>query len=323
MAANSGIEWTEATLNPIAGCERISPGCVNCYAEKMAKRLAAMGQAKYQGVLDEHGRWNGRINFDENALELPLRTRKPTIYFVNSMSDWCHHRVPSSFRDKMLAVAALTPWHKYIFLTKRAGEQRDYMEDCHDGVTRAVDVDDYKFAWPLPNVILGVSAENQQYADERIPLLLETPVACRVVSAEPLLGGIDFTPFFRARKADGKGPRQYVQLDGKMQCISHIDDGDDPKLSWVIVGGESGPDARFCQIEWIRMIVAQCDLSGVSCFVKQLGKHPQYLAQGEAPGSSVIRHLQIRDQKGGNPDEWPEDLRVRQFPALLQPTGSA
>jgi len=263
MAANSGIEWTEASWNPIAGCTRVSPGCVHCYAEVMTKRLEAMRKAKYTGLLDEHGRWNGKINFDEHALELPLRTRKPTTYFVNSMSDLFHENVPDDFLHKTIDVMENAPRHRFIVLTKRPERMRDFLCNWLNN--------------PLPNVILGVSAENQKYADERIPALLETPAACRLVSAEPLLGPI------------------YFHVDWRI------------KLGWIITGGESGTGARLCGSQWIREIVCDCAETSTPCFVKQLGANCD---------------IRLRDRKGGDMAEWPKDLRVRQFPTLLQRTGA-
>lgn len=261
MSANSGIEWMEATWNPLAGCKRISPGCVHCYAEKMAKRLAAMGQKKYQGVLDKNGRWNGVINTDDVALTIPKRVQKPTVWFVNSMSDLFHENVSTDFIGCVFAQMASTRRHRFIVLTKRAERMRDYMcEFWHNA------------AQSLPNVILGVSAENQKYAEERIPLLLQTPAACHMVSAEPLLGPI------------------YFHVDWRI------------KLGWIVTGGESGPGARPCESQWIREIVCDCAETATPCFVKQLG---------------ASSDLELRSAKGGDMAEWPEDLRVRQFPKVL------
>lgn len=272
MAANSGIEWTNKgeSWNPIAGCTRVSPGCAHCYAETMAKRLEAMGKPKYQGVLDKHGRWNGKINFDDAALTIPLRTRRPTTYFVNSMIDLFHENVPHEWIDKIwwTMTSENARKHRFIILTKRAERMRDY-------VIYSVGKRDYSV---LPNVILGVSAENQKYADERIPLLLETPAACRMVSAEPLLGPI------------------YLHVDWRI------------KLGWIVVGGESGTGARSCDSKWIRDIVFDCRQTDTPCFVKQLGANSD---------------VELRDRKGGDTAEWPDDLCVRQFPSLFRPSGVA
>lgn len=276
MSTNSGIEWTEATWNPLSGCTRHSPGCQHCYAEKITKRLAAMGQEKYQGLLDKNGRFNGKINLDEDALRIPLRRRKPTVYFVNSMSDLFHENVPDTFIDKVwwTMMSEHARKHRFVILTKRADRMHEYVKYRVERLGYSV----------LPNVILGVSAENQKYADERIPLLLQTPAACRMVSAEPLLGPID------------------MLNDVPYLVSGYLDPPFDDRIDWVVCGGESGPGARPCEITWIRDIVRQCKDAGVACFVKQLG------ANCDIP---------LRHQKGADVNEWPADLRVRAVPEVL------
>jgi protein gp37 len=159
------------------------------------------------------------------------------------------------------------------------------------------------FGNPLANVWLGVSVEDQARADERIPLLLQTPSAVRFISAEPLLGSVD------------------LRSGGDVTEVGYIDwlrgfDGSDPpipRLDWVIVGGESGPGARPFHIEWARAIVTQCQAAHVPVFVKQLGADPR------DPHWDMGGMVTLRDRKGGDPSEWPEDLRVREFPAMAVP----
>lgn len=272
----SKIEWTEQTWNPIAGCSIVSPGCHHCYAAKMAKRLAAMGQTKYQGTVDEDGRWTGLIKIDDNALLAPLKRKKPTMYFVNSMSDLFHESVDDLLIDKVFAVMAMCPQHTFQVLTKRADRMRDYVlwpDDCEhfwDGIWCAHDrelasieerlgeecgdhprwkeivklADKAKESeWPLRNVWLGVSAEDQQRWDERVPVLEETAAAVRFVSAEPLLGFI----------APGS------ELD---------------RLDWLIVGGESGDSrSRPMHPDWVRRLRYDCEFSTphTAFFFKQWG----------------------------------------------------
>jgi hypothetical protein len=154
----------------------------------------------------------------------------------------------------------------------------------------------------LPNVWLGVSVENQHFADERIPLLLQTPAAVRFISAEPLLQGIDISRYLMATCDHGE---EFCEDVG---C-----DGEPAPLHWVIVGGESGPGARPFDLAWGRSIVQQCKAAGVACFVKQLGAVPMYLRWEDKAMMPVDR---VRDRKGGDPAEWPDDLRVRQFPEV-------
>lgn len=335
MAENSGIEWTHlpgfksATWNPIAGCTPISPGCAHCYAETMAARLKAMALADiaagkdpgrkrhYIDAIDDKGRWSGKLIPVPEALADPLSWRKPRTVFVNSMSDLFHESIPDDFIDQVFAVMALCGQHIFQVLTKRAERlPRYFSRDRSNLIYQAVQqlaeqhgIDDYLFDdWPWPHVWLGVSAENQQRADERIPWLLKTPAAVRFVSAEPLLGPIDMFSV---------GPLRWDVLRGwKPEDEGYPEGANTSALDWLIVGGESGPGARACNVAWVRSIVRQCGAAGVPCFVKQVGSNP-WLEPGELeerrrqPG-----YVPLRDKKGGDPSEWPEDLRVRQFPEV-------
>ena len=298
MAKNSAIEWTEASWNPLAGCKEISPGCANCYAAVMAHRLAAMGQAKYQGTTRKlpNGKvvWTGKINTDEEALTIPLGWKKPRRVFVNSMSDLLHEDVPDSFIDSVFRVMINCPQHTFQILTKRAERMATYTSNrwgTFDGKTYSL----------MAHIWLGVSVEDQQRADERIPLLLQTPAVVRFLSCEPLLGPVEL---------------RFALSDSKARAVM----GSDYAITWVIVGGE-GHGARPCNLAWIRSIVQQCKAAGVPCFVKQLGSNPydttrkQGLAPGVASAQFNVR-WELKDRKGGNIAEWPEDLRVREFPRV-------
>jgi protein gp37 len=324
MAQNSKIQWTEATWNPVAGCSIASPGCHNCYAAKMAARLEKMGQAKYAGTTKD-GRWTGKIAIDEESLRIPLKRKKPTTYFVNSMSDLFHENVPFEFVDKVFAVMAYAQRHKFQVLTKRAdrmqkyfkgnaayGRVRTLMDDSSDIRRMRFDslsrferaeaqnqwwTDLKSDRWPLQNVWLGVSVEDQKRADERIPLLLQTPAAIRFVSYEPALGPVDFRNYLKHQAMPdrivrpGSVPVEYIPVVG---------------LDWIIVGGESGPNARPCNVDWIRSTIRQCRDAGVACFVKQLGAVTALSTGG--------LFLDLEDSKGGDWNEWPRDLCVRKFP---------
>ena len=331
------IEWTDKTWNPVRGCRRVSPGCENCYAERVAHRFSGPGQP-YAGltVLGSKGpRWAGHAVTVPEKLDEPLRWRKPARVFVNSMSDLFHEDVPDSFIAAVFGVMASSPQHTFQVLTKRPERMRkwfarqvgpcewdetreimcDPIEDIIDAAGRALvgtqsgalerlADDEARFAllrWPLPNVWIGVSVEDQKRADERIPLLLETPAAVRFLSCEPLLRPVDpFTVIARWQDRTSHAERQHLPL-GR------------PLLDWVIVGGESGPGARPFEVEWVRAIVRDCRYAGVACFVKQLGGRP-YLAPHLIDGAAVLNPLRLASPKGGDPAEWPEDLRVREWP---------
>lgn len=302
--AESSIEWTDKVWNPVRGCSRVSPGCQHCYAERQAARFSGPGQP-YEGLVKMVGgepRWTGVLRPVPEKLSEPLRWRKPCRIFVNSMSDLFHEDVPDEFIDRVFAVMALATQHTFQVLTKRAGRMAVYLnqplkiEDIYaqwygfSGGTLEAE------AWPLPNVWLGVSVEDQARADERIPHLLATPAAVRFLSCEPLLGEVDLSGHLNSL-------RGYFANVKELECCgkTYPRRGD---MHWVICGGESGPGARPCNPSWIKDLVNQCRAASVPCFVKQLG-------------SNVLDFAgRIRDRKGGEPSEWPEDLRVRQFPEV-------
>ena len=209
MADGSAIEWTDATWNPIVGCSVVSPGCTNCYAMRVAGARTAH-TAKYQGLTKPSKAgpvWTGDVRLWERALTEPLRWREPRKVFVNSMGDLFHPAVPAEWIDRVFAVMALAPQHVFQILTKRPENMRAYVLDALGRVADRVEAarsdrsavgplphlapgDQW---WPLPNVWLGTSVEDQPRADERIPILLDTPAAVRWISAEPLIGAVDIT----------------------------------------------------------------------------------------------------------------------------------
>jgi protein gp37 len=315
------IEWTEQTWNPTTGCDRISPGCDRCYALTMAKRLKGMGSAKYQTDGDPRTSGPGfGITMHPSTLTDPLRWRKPGRVFVNSMSDLFHPGVTDDFIAHAFAIMALTPQHTYQILTKRHGRMRSLL-GSQDFVRL---VDDHRehtrpgcgdFTWPLPNVWLGVSVEDQKRADLRIPALINTPAAVRFLSCEPLLGPVDL----RLPIDHTTHERDYTDGAPWPQCLDcSTEDGptvdwtipDGPRINWVIVGGESGPGARPMNPGWAASLVQQCRDAGVAPFVKQLGS--VWAHDFTIGGKTVTGH---GDAKGGDPDHWPVHLRVREYPA--------
>ena len=225
MSAQSPIEWTDATWNPVTGCDKVSAGCKFCYAEKLAERLKRMGNPRYADGF--------AVRLQPDALPLPTTWRKPRRIFVNSMSDLFHKDVPDAYIHRVWAVMQGTPRHTYQVLTKRA----DRLASSIDAVYRTWN--QYAWgAWPLPNVWLGVSVEDERVL-WRIDHLRAAPAAVRFLSIEPLIG-----------------PLPALDLTG---------------IHWVIVGGESGPGARPMDPAWDRSVRDQCVEQGVPFFFKQWG----------------------------------------------------
>ncbi len=246
MSDKSGIAWTDATWNPTTGCTKVSPGCKYCYAKHQAwPRLAAMKTGVYSGRVFED------VQVHPERLDQPLRWTKPRMIFVNSMSDLFHEDIPDQFIAKVFGVMTMAPQHIFQILTKRPLRMMQFMQRPGRVIPLPVGMRPPKeYRWPLPNVWLGVSVENQETADERIPLLLETPAAVRWLSCEPLIG-----------------PMSLIARD-RRDGVWH-GDGWLRRLSWVVVGGESGPKARPMDISWALDIRNQCGRASVPFFMKQ------------------------------------------------------
>ena len=320
MSQITKIQWTDRTWNPVRGCSRVSEGCRNCYAERQAVRHAGPGRP-YEGLAKSTKagpRWTGAVRFLPEKLGEPLSWRKPQRVFVNSMSDLFHEELSFEQIAAVFGVMAAAPRHTFQVLTKRPERALEWFrwvesfgdrlentaplgvllhhaqKHCdHAALRRASEV--FAQPWPPPNVHLGVSVEDQATADKRIPLLLRCPAAVRFVSCEPLLGPVELTRWLPQ-------PGQRLQYPSPQDLAA-------PSLDWVICGGESGPGARPFDFAWARSIREQCRAAGVAFFLKQGGAvalDTDY--NGFAP-------LDLRDKKGGDPSEWPEDLRrAREFP---------
>lgn len=302
MGDKTGIQWTNSSWNPIAGCSIVSPGCRLCYAMGEAARQirCAAGlkrETHYTGTVEtKNGRpiWTGKINAaPDHIWTLPLRWRRPRRIFVNSMSDLFHEDVPFEWIDRAFATMALSPQHTFQVLTKRGDRMRDYFTrnpaivwDDADRLAcslqlREPDRPGYLEAgraaagWPLPNVWLGVSTERQKEADERIPDLLATPAAVRFISAEPLLGPIDLArylvpsmhvgPTEKPLTAEGARAIAAIGRAAAKKMGAHF-------LDWVIVGGESGKHAKPMNPQWARDLRDQCHAANVKFFFKQWGE---------------------------------------------------
>ena len=302
MADKSKIEWTDASWTPIRArnlvtdkvgwhCEHVSPGCVNCYSERQNKSGARGGTRL---PFKPGHRADINLFLDETMLTQPLRWKKPRVVFVCSMTDLFADFVPEAWIDRVFAVMALAPQHTFGVLTKRAKRMRLYCSD-HAMPGRIQDVVDnmepngvWKFpghepwvmsGFPLPNVYLGVSAEDQERADERIPELMETPAAGRFVSLEPMLGPIDLNRIDVGAWMNSYRP-QHVPSDNDPICkwpllspFEHMQSGyTSPGLKGVILGGESGPGARPMHPDWARGVRDQCAAASVPFFFKQWGE---------------------------------------------------
>ena len=325
------IEWVRnpdgtpgETWNPVRGCSRIAEGCRNCYAERMAARFVQGPErlvdiadgtflttaGPFANYIDRNGHWTGRVDLIPEMLNIPLRRKRSTTYFVNSMSDLFHERLPDDAIDRVFAVMALCPQHRFVVLTKRGTRMREYMEPQMRGAKTRIYRRAYALEaihgramaheWPFKNLVLGVSASTQADAVEQLSDLIHTPAATWMFSAEPLIEHITL-------------PSQFISLGNR---------------AWVVAGGESGPGARPSDVAWIRSLLRQCREAGVPCFVKQLGARPmatfrelecwpkhtkfwQFSKLG-------LHDIDLCDSKGADPSEWPEDLRVRELPEVLR-----
>jgi protein gp37 len=229
------IDWCDRVWNPVTGCTKVSAGCKNCYAEGIANRF--WGERKFTDV-----------RCHEERLDQPMKLRKPSKIFVNSMSDLFHEDVPFDFVAKVWDVMAVNPQHTFMILTKRVSRLRFFI------LRYILDHID-----PLPNVWIGVSVEDQQSADDRIHDLLGTPAAVRFVSIEPLLESVTL------REINGA-----LYSWGRNYSVEWVDKG---KLDWVIAGAETGVKARICHTDWLRSIRDECLEAEIPFFLKQTGKN--------------------------------------------------
>ncbi|HKQ06623.1 MAG TPA: phage Gp37/Gp68 family protein [Blastocatellia bacterium] len=287
MGDKSGIEWTDATWNPVRGCSRVSEGCRNCYAERVAARFSGIGQP-HDGLakMTPSGpRWTGKLRFIPQHLEDPLRWQRPRRIFVNSMSDLFHDEVSNEEIAAIFAVMMATPHHIYQVLTKRpqrmlewfqwasSSSEYDPRELCEnhglDYVAACHLQADMCDKWPLPNVWIGVSVEDQKTANERIPYLLKTPAAIRFLSCEPLLRRIDLG---QAHPCGYYCEEPTANSEGAHHDHDFWTPGINTSIKWVIVGGESGPNARPMHPTWVRSLRDQCETAGVAFFFKQWGE---------------------------------------------------
>lgn len=274
------IAWCDETINPVVGCSKISEGCERCYAEEMARRLSMMEKKphpQYQSVIS-FGRWNGLTAFVPAALDKVYSWKTPRSVFITSMGDVFHDSVPFAWIERVLGMVASNPQHTFIMLTKRAERMQEFFAStdmagqlaCLYQLAAGTDPETCQIDnWPLPNLVLGVSVENQQAADERIPFLLSTPAAKRFVSLEPMIGPVDLDRIHESSD-DGCTHSWESCLNGKR--FDPWSDGTIdgmPRLDGVILGGESGNKSRNLDPLWVIKVRDQCAEAGVPFMFKQ------------------------------------------------------
>lgn len=284
-----GIAWTEYTWNCLRGCSKVSEGCRNCYAIRVAARFSGPGMP-YEGLASRNpDNWTGEIRLIERALTQPLKWNRPRLVFVNSMSDVFHENVPDEWIDLIFAVMWMAERHTFQILTKRHERMYRYLTDKNVldrimGAAWRVDPDRAKTMtllqefWPLRNVWLGVSVEDQESYDSRLECLVRSPAVVRWLSVEPLIGPI-------ALGLIGTLPGTWT--GGAYRLL--VD-----RLQWIVVGGESGPGARPMDQKWVGDLLLECKQADVPFFFKQ----------GSENGWSDFK----------NYDAMPELFRVRQWP---------
>jgi protein gp37 len=330
------IQWTDATWNPVRGCSVVSEGCRHCYAMGVAARFSKPGEP-YAGLARFSAKrklpqWTGKVATVPEHFADPLRWVRPRRVFVNSMSDLFHEELPFPVIAGLLGIMGAATAHTFQVLTKRPVRALEFhrwlashgqghaatvaraawyaerlLADAHDvGRGAAARARCMVATWPFPNVWIGVSVEDQDSADNRIHPLLEIPAAIRFVSYEPALGPVEWHPSWFGAVPDGRGgwstvERSEAKVWGRRPTV--------PGIDWLIAGGESGRDARACDVAWLRAARDAASAYGAACFIKQLGADPYTHDVADAAAL-----LALRDPKGGNPAEWPADLDVREWP---------
>lgn len=314
MGENTKIEWCDHSWSPWRGCTKVSPGCANCYAETLSKRnpkvMGYWGKGKPR-VLAKNWKqplkWNQEVE-EWNQMEAAIGKGPVVRTVFPSLCDWLDDEVPVEWLARFLALTHHTPNLRWLLLTKRPENWRKRIEAASDycvegGRVGCDSKGEYLESWldciDMPergaypeNIWVGTSVEDQERTS-RINDLLDIPAAGRFLSVEPLLGPVDIMPWI--------GDNEDAPMDWGT-------------LDWVIIGGESGPGARPCNVEWVGSLVKQCWITGTKCFVKQLGSNACNSELTSDEFAPYMGRIILNHPKGGDPAEWPEDLRVRQLP---------
>jgi protein gp37 len=345
MADKTLISWAESTWNVINGCTVVSPGCANCYAmrwaaTRMKNHPSREGLARMH---NGHPQWTGEVSLNKKVSLEPVKWSRPRRIFVCAHGDLFHESVPDHWIDFVFNVMFLAPQHTYQVLTKRPARMREYMQIVLDETEEQTA---YRFAvsmlhaglentpkdklpliqWPPPNAWLGTSVEDQERAEERIPLLLETPAAIRWLSCEPLLGPVDLSEWLVCPNWSDDIPMDMTT--GLRECCAKCDftgiagfEGL-PIVDWVVVGGESGPGARPMHPTWARSLRDQCDRAGVAFHFKQWGDWlPFNQCRGKEQREAVSRTT-IESNKTGNGKQtvfgaWSNGHKIYATPGII------
>jgi len=329
MGTKTNIQWADSTWSPWRGCTKVSPGCANCYAETLAKRNpvvlggwgrgaprvlaknwnepAGWNRKATQRREEWENRWDGTLREAFDPQSIPDPPARPRVF--PSLCDWLDPEVPAEWLARFLQLIHDTPSLNWLLLTKRPELWAERMRACIALTVASIPALEWFNGAPPPNVFMGVSVEDQARANERIPRLLEIPAVMRWLSVEPLIGPVDLT------RVDGNQCHKSKlcmvdSLTGRQTDMGRPCQ-DVARVDWVVVGGESGKESRDCHADWIRRVVTQCKRSKVPVFVKQVGSNPVDQAENALLWKFVV------DPKGGDPKEWPSELRVRELPALL------
>ena len=350
MSENTKIEWATHSWSLWRGCTKVSPGCANCYAEKLSLRnpkvLGEWGRGRPRAHAKDHRlpmKWNknpwicpdcgkafpvGAMQFDDDC-NCTHRSHRGATKFHRatvfpSLCDWLDDEVPVAWLAEWLELIHATPNLRWLMLTKRPENWRQRLElviqhldetDIEASKTGGLYVFVQNWLGNMggspgfrpPNIWPGTSVEDQPRADQRIPALLSIPAEGRFLSVEPLLGQVELP-----LSGNTTGFPKHIRRDGSGVGMPQ-------RINWVIIGGESGHGARPCNVDWIRSLVRQCKDASVPCFVKQLGARPVEEILDQRGGHLGHRRPEgITHPKGGDPEEWPSDLRVREFPEGLR-----
>ena len=315
MSDKTAIQWTDRTWTPLTGCTRVSLGCDHCYAFQLHdQRHIAWKRGRWPTAPPQYHQPFSTVQLLPDRLIEPLRWRTPSRVFLTSMGDVFHEDLPEKYLAEIFGVMARTPQHTYQVLTKRPERMARLLNDLEwvELVAYYADWGETFFPWPLPNVWLGTTVENEAAARARLGYLRQCPAAVRFLSMEPLLEAVNLDFWFGLRPGYEWRPCVCAEISPVdrpcITCVARQDLAAASGISWVIIGGESGPHARPFDLAWARDLIGQCRAAGVPVFVKQLG-------------AVWAKESGAKHAHGGNPDEWPEDLRVREWPTVKEAAG--